>query len=326
MTTVDTAPKQGAEVVTDETTPRTKSARETMMDQIDERHKQTLVDQTHQENPVSEKTTEDETVLVDDPKRYKLRVKIGEREEDKSLDTVINELQSSQGRLRSLSQREKDLEAALADKERLLEQQLAAQLAETETTDEEIDARVSEVINALVEGDEEKGTAALREILKKGRQAATPIDETQLVGKVKAELAKDREQTQAATVWDSFVTEHPEFRAEVDPETGNPILSEERKYGDYVFTRDYEKRVAAGEISYQQALSETAQAVRKVFAKDINPDPPQKNNLEKRQERKRQLDQLPVAAGARADAVQTEAGESRADIIADMRKARGLPA
>jgi hypothetical protein len=324
MTTVDTATNPGAEQRTDEEgAQRPKSARETMMEQIDGRHEQALSGQIHQQAPLS--ADMEETVLVDDPKRFKLRVKIGDREEERSLDTVMNELQSSQGRLRSLSQRERDLQAALAEKERLLEQQLVAQLAAPETTDDEINARVSEVMNALVEGDEEKGAAALREVLKKGRQAATPIDEKQLVGRVKAELVREQEQTQAAEVWESFVAEHPEFSDQVNSETGNPVLSEERQYGDYVFVRDFEKRVKTGEISYQQALNETAEKVRTVFAKERS-TVPQKSEIEKRQERKKQLDQLPVAAGARADTAPGEAGESRADIIAQMRKARGLPA
>lgn len=326
MKTVETATDTGAENRTEEGAQRPKTAREEMMERIDERNEQALNDQIQQHAPATEEATEDAAVLVDDPKRFKLRVKTGDGEEERSLDTVVNELQTMQGRMRSFSQREKDLEAALAEKERMLEAQLAAQalIADPEATDEEIDARVSEVMNALVEGDEEKGAAALREILKKGRQSATPVDENQLIGKVKAELKQEREQEQSAQIWESFVAEHPEFREKVDPDTGDSVLSEERKYGDYLFERDYKRRVTAGEISYQEALTQTAEGVRKVFA-EKTPEPQPKNPLEERLERKKQLDQLPVAASSRAPDSLNNAQESTSDVIAEMRKKRGLP-
>jgi hypothetical protein len=329
MKTVDTATETGAEEKTEEEAPRPKTARETMMEQIDERHDQVLAEQVHQQTPEPAADAEPEAVVVDDPKRFRINIKIGETEEERSLDQVVNELQTSNGRVRSLSSRTKDLEAALAEKDRLLQDQLTAQaqLADAEATDEDIDARVSEVMNALVEGDEEKGAAALRELLRKGRHEATPVDEKALVGKVRSELAREQEQVQAAQVWTSFVEEFPEFRDQSDAETGEPILSEERKYGDYVFERDFAPKVEAGELSYQEALSQTAEAVRKVFAKPAAPEAEgavTKDPLEARRERKKQIDQLPVAAGGRVAETKEEAGESASDAIREMRKARGL--
>lgn len=320
------ATENGAENQVDDGAERPKTARELMMEQIDERHDQHQAEQVKEQGAAAAAATEGETVLVDDLKRFKVRVKIGDREEERSLDSVMNELQSSQGRLRSSSQSEKELRAALAEKDRLLEEQLAAQMAGTETTDDEIGGRVSEAMAALIEGDEAKATAALLDVIKKGRPAATPLDETQLVDKVKNRLAAEDAVAQQAAVWEAFVSEHPEFREQVDPVTGAVSLSEERQYGDYLFERDFLPKIQAGEISYQEALKQTAEAAGKVFAKSATPTPPEKKDaFTERSERKRQLDQLPVAAGARNVAASEGAGESQADIIREMRKARGLP-
>lgn len=327
MTTVDTATQAGAEHATDEGA-RPKSAREVMMEHLGERHEQVLAEQTQQQAPAPTVATEGEAVLVDDPKRFKLRVKIGDREEEQSLDAVMNELRSSQGRLRSLSQREKELAAALAEKDRLIEQQLAAQMTASPATDEEIDARAAEIVGAIAEGEEDKAIAALRDVLRKGRQSATPVDATALVGQVKDELAKEQAAAQNATVWETFLADHPEFSEQVD-DAGNVILSEERQYGDFLFERDFKPRIEAGEISYQQALIETAEAVKKTLAGKTGQDDANqadKDPFQERQERKRQLDNLPVAAGARSQGAAPATDESHADIIREMRKARGLPA
>jgi hypothetical protein len=324
--TVDTATDAGAENRTDEGA-RQKSAREMMMERIDERHEQALADQVQQQTLAPAATTEGEAVLVDDPKRFKLRVQIGEREEERPLDSVLQELQTSQGRLRSLSQRERELAAALAEKDRLLEEQLAAQRDLPATTDEEIESRVAEITKALIEGDEDAAKAALKEIVGKGRQSATPLDETQLVEKVEARLQQKQTQAQLDAVWEDFVTKYPEFREEVDQASGTVRVSEERQYGDYLYEREYKARVATGEISYQQALVDVAEKTRKVFTgqKESTEEPARKDTLSERQERKRQIDQLPVAAGARAAAAADDAGESHADVIKQMRQARGLP-
>lgn len=322
METVGTATPAGADKQTDQDA-RVKSARELMMERIDERHEQAISDQLLQPGTEGQ-ATDGETIQVDDPKRYAVRVKIGDREEERSLDTVLNELQSSQGRLRSLSQRERELAAALAEKERLLEQQLTQQFSGQAAMDEDVDGRVAEVIKALGDGDPDTAATALRDVLK-GRQTATPVNEAQLVGKLKAELAQEQYRAETMAIWDRFVEENPDFAPQLDAD-GNPVLSEARQYGDFLFERDYRARMEAGEISYQQALIETAEAVRKVLSgKPQGSETTKPSMFDERQERKRQLDQLPVAAGARSADQAPGGDESHAEVIRQMRKARGLP-
>lgn len=332
--TVDTATGHGAEKKTgEEEVQRPKTARETAMEQIDQDRDAELEEELRQqqETPPAASSTDDEPVTVDDPSRYKVRVKVGDGEEERSLSDVVNELQTSNGRVRSLSTQLKDRDAALAEKDRLLQEQLTAQAqhADPEATDEQIEARVSEVRDALIEGDEEKVTEFLRDVLKKGRQEATPVNEEELVGKVKTELKTEQEQERAreevAKVWESFVEEYPEFQAKEDPETGEPVVTEAREYGDYIFERNYAPKLAAGELSYPEALRKAAEDVRKVFpVQGVETD---KGGLDKRRERKKEIDQLPVAAGARTASAQPEsAEENHADTIAEMRKARSLPA
>lgn len=317
--TVNAATDNGAE---DSGTPeqRQPSLREQMMAQLEEQHENLVTEQLRRQTPEpTPRDAENGMVLVDDPKRFALKVKIGDREEDRSLDTVVNELHSLQGRVRSLSQRERDLAAALAEKERLLNQQVLAQINTDETTDD-LDARVSTVMSALIEGDEDTATNALRDILKSGRQKATPVDEGQIVGRLKAELQQEQQEQQMASVWESFVAENPEFRPQ-ESDTGEVVLTEERQYGDYLYEREYAKRVEAGEISYQQALIDTAEKVRKVFSAKAEPRDP----FDSRRERKKQLDQLPAASGSRAGGSANAADASPSDVIREMRRARGLP-
>jgi len=332
------ATRQGADVKT-ETEERTKTARELAMDGIEERHDEYVDGQIQSQNPEAEETTDDEkAVLVDEPARYKVRVKLGDREEERGLDSVVNELQTLQGRVRSMSGRETSLQAELQklqERSQQLEQQLTAQVqaavdeGTTDLSDEDVEARVAEVTRALEDGDEEKVAEFFKDVYKGRQQQPTQtLDEDKIKSKVKTELKseldKERLTEENAKIWNEFVEDNTDFQEQKDPETGETVVSEKRQYGDFVFARDYQDKVVKGEISYREALDETAKAVSKVFDK---PEPEEKKTeLEKRQERKQELDQLPVAASVVARGAEETGEEKPAEIIAEMRKARGLPA
>lgn len=325
MTVAIEATQQGAGKQTEE---RPKTARQVAQDQIDHDYDDHVEHQILAEDPDPKKTTDDETVLVDDLKRFKVRVKRGDGEEEKGLDSVMNELQTLQGRVRSMTNREKDLQQQLqqmAEKDGQLEQQLAAQRQlETTDNDEDIDASVSVMAAALINGDEDTVAENLRNILKQGRQSkTTPVDEEQIVSKVITKVTTERQQEEGKKVWDAFVKDNAVFQDQFDSESGEKVVTEERKYGDFVYEQNYREKVASGEISYREALEKTAETVGKAFAQQ--PEAPEKSELEKRQERKQDIDQLSVAAGVVADHKQSATEESVSDVIADMRKGRGLP-
>ena len=337
---LDEATRTGAEEE-EETQERPKSDRERMMEQIDQDYENVLAgqmtdsatpspeDEKEGDETVQPKATETEPVLVDDLKRYRIRVKVGDSEEEKDLETVVNDLRTHQGRVRSMTQREKDLQTQLAAAKEKLEQQLKAQQQVVETTDDDIDieARVKTVSAALIEGDEETANTVLRELLTKGRQEkATPgVDKNEIISTVKEQLQEESAKSEQARIWAEFAKEHPEFEVKEDPETGQPIVSEQRDYGDIIYARDFLGKVQSGEISYREALEKTAEKVGKMFAKPAAPQP-QENELEKRQQRKETIDQLPVAAAVAArENAETAEKEDPNSIIAEMRKSRGLP-
>lgn len=300
---------------------RQPSPREQMMARIEGQLEEQRRDQIHVPlDPGSAETTDGGAQLVDDPQRFRVRVKVGDREEEKTLDSVLHELATANGRVRAVSKRERELEArerALAERE----QQISAQTATPSATDDDadVDGRIQAAMAALVEGDEEMAASALKSLLKGRREPATPvIDSAAVAAQVKEQLASEQ-------VWDDFVRENPDFREEFDAE-GNPVLSEKRQFGDFIYMRDYASRVASGEISYREALKETAAAVGKAFSPPPAPAPPAPSGREQREQRKAAIDNLPVAAGARAAGPAAEPDETNASIIAQMRKARGLRA
>lgn len=166
---------------------------------------------------------------------------------------------------------------------------------------EDTDAQIKAAMAALVEGDEEKAAAALKSIIGNGRQETTQpiIDEDAIIAKAETRIENKK-------AWSDFVGTNPAFADET---------SKQRQYGDYLFDSVYSPLIATGELSYREALMKTAEEVNSVFT-------PAQTPRQQKEERKQRIDNLPVAAGARA--VQTQAVPKTADdTINEMRKARG---
>lgn len=167
----------------------------------------------------------------------------------------------------------------------------------------DMDTQVKAAIAALVEGDEITATEALKAIIGNGRQETTHpvIDEDAIIAKAETRLENKR-------AWDDFVGTNPAFADET---------SKQRQYGDYLFNLVYSPLVAAGEISYREALVKTADEVNQVFVPQPAPTPRQK-----KEERKKGIDNIPVAAGARSVNNQAQP-KSVEETLEDMRRARG---
>lgn len=299
---------------------RPRSQREVMLESIEERVDEQRQGQFHQEAAPDTTRQENQPVVVDDPQQFMVRVKVDGKEELKPLSEVVGSYQKNEvasERLRQASMTRKELEAwenNLKEKERQIE------LAGTVSEQTDPDDGLNEALGALVEGDTATAAQVIREMVNKGRQQTTPqVDEAAIAARVKEQIAGETE-------WDRFLRDNPEFREEFD-DAGNTIVTRERQYGDFVFERDFAGRVEKGELSYLEALNATAQEVRKVFS----PPPAevtqetQQTAAQKKLERKKAIDNIPVAAGARAAGAAAEVDETPSDVIANMRKARGLP-
>lgn len=291
------------------------SPRELMLSQIDGRLDEERQGQIWVEPETSQPG---EPVLVEDLQQFMVRVKIDGKEETKPLAEVVGGYQKNtvaSERLRQASQQRIELEA----RERaLLERENQIQLAATASHEDPGDNdELDLALNALVEGDTTQAAKVIRDMVSKGRQTTTPaVDEAAITAQVESRLSGKND-------WENFLRDNPEFREEYNDQ-GQVILTKERQYGDFVYERDYAKRVENGEISYLEALNATAGEVRKTFSPP--PAKEQQTTREAKLERKRALDNLPIAAGARAAGPDAGQDESPSETIADMRRARGLPA
>lgn len=166
------------------------------------------------------------------------------------------------------------------------------------------DSQIKAAMAALVEGDEVAAAEALKAILGSGRQETTQqpvIDEDAIIAKAEARLENKK-------AWDDFVGSNPAFADEA---------SKQRQYGDYLFDSVYSPLISSGELSYREALMKTADEVNAVFVQQQAQTPRQQ-----KEERKRGIDNLPVAAGARA-AGNTTQPKTVEDTLDEMRRARG---
>lgn len=170
------------------------------------------------------------------------------------------------------------------------------------SNDEDMDSLIDAYNDALVEGDTAKQKELMKSIIGGGRQQTTQapvVDEDAIIAKVEAKAENKK-------AWDDFIGSNAAFADET---------SKQRQYGDYLFDTVYSPQIRAGQISYREALVKTAEEVGKIFT-------PGQTTREQKEERKRGIDNLPVAVGARAASAKTGI-KSHEETIADMRRARG---
>jgi len=283
--------------------------------------------------------TEPTVQVVDDPARFKVRVKVDGQEKELLVADVVTGYQKNEvasERLRKASERGRELDAR-EEALRNLEAQIKLQtvslsqpsqgaITVPENGDDlqvQLKSAVSDAFSAMVDGDTEAATKLLVDAIVKGRPVVTEttpaIDPQQIAAQVRQTLNSEQ-------VWDNFVRDNPEFREEYDDQ-GTAIVSKQREYGDFIYARDFAPLVERGEISYQEALISTAKSVRDTFSPGIQPPPvPELTGTEQRQQRKQAIDNIAIAAGARSAGAVEEKEESRAEILSNMRKVRGLPA
>ncbi|MFZ4856145.1 MAG: hypothetical protein ACOYL3_07085 [Desulfuromonadaceae bacterium] len=279
-------------------------------------------------------TTESNVRVVDDPAQFRVRVKIDGEEKEISVADVVagyqkNEVASE--RLRKASEQRRELDAR-EQAVRQLEAQIKLQsgnLSQSSGGDSRGDdgddamtqmkAPIARALELFTEGDVEEASNLLAKAMmaNKGRDTTTPaVDAQQIAKQVRQELDGEH-------VWESFVRDNPEFQVQFDDQ-GQQIVSREREIGDLIYMRDYDARVQSGEISYLEALTQTAAAAKRFVTPEVKGQQ-KPSGSEERQSRKAALSNIAVAAGARGAGPVEEKEESRADIIASMRKSRHLP-
>jgi hypothetical protein len=270
--------------------------------------------------------TTEQTVaqVIDDPSQYRVRVKIDGQEKELAVADVVTSYQKNEvasERLRQASERNKkldDREQYLNDWERQLQQQsLSTDPAQDSGIDDDQTA-ITQALELVAEGDFEQASKLLNDTIKKGRSSATTpaVNIEQVTKQVEENLSGKQ-------IWDDFLKDNPVFQIDYD-NAGNPIVSKQREYGDFIYLRDFKPQVDSGAISYQEALNQTAERVRNVFETPETTQQQATTGQEQRLLRKQAIDNIPVAAGARSVGPAVQQEESRADVLAGMRKARGL--
>lgn len=206
----------------------------------------------------------------------------------------------------------KRLELAATEHKKLKtwEQDLVSREAALTTVDqspffEGTDGQIRAYNAALIEGDEEAAAIAFKAIMGTGRQQATPpvvIDEDALVARTETRIDNKK-------AWDEFIGSNEAF-ADVD--------SPQRVYGDHLFDKEFAPLVDAGEISYREALTRTAEGVAQKFT----PPAAELTTRQQKEIRKQSIDNLPVAVGARV-VKQPASTNTPVDVIERMKGWRG---
>lgn len=281
------------------------TARELMFEQIGNK-----IDESRQGQEVDDGTTETtdqtEKQVVDDLQMM-VRVKVNGKEEEKPLAEVLTGYQKNEAaseRLRLAAAKEKDLAA----REKALNDQIQMQSQLSAETDTDDDDDLDQALNAIVEGNTDAAKQALRNAINKERTPSTTpqvIDEDAIAQRIEQKQVVKKD-------WDTFLTANPEFA---------DANSRERQFGDYLFNTKYAPLIEAGDISYQQALLDTANEVKSTLTQPAATKTPREIKLE----RKQSIDNLPIAAGARQTGAAAEQEETHGDIITQMRKGRNLP-
>jgi hypothetical protein len=238
-----------------------------------------------------------------------VRVKVDGEELELPLSVVTKGYQKDSTASRRLEQaaaERQDLEARkreLDNREAILKS--VDQSSPIEVGD--IDAQIKATVAAIVEGDEEGAAETLKKLIGHGRQETTrtpTIDEDAIIAKTKTQLRNEE-------AWDAFISSNTAFA---------DVHSKERQYGDYLFDKVYAPLMKSGELSYREALEKTADDVNKAFAAPPPPPTPR----QQKEERKQRIDNLPVAAGARA-VTETAKTETTQQALDRMRAWRGQP-
>lgn len=288
------------------------SARELAMQEISDKldSARDLVE----EDDEDDQTEQAATIPAPSENVERVSVKVNGQEREISLEELKASYQKDQAAAERLRQAS-EMQKALQERERELLEREAA-LNRHSDAPEASKERIRELRrlakNALLEGDvdaSEEYDNELDELLNHRAVSTRTPDTGAIVAQITAQM-------EAQNALKEFFEQNPDLQ-DITDENGSITRTKQREYGDYVFDAKYKPLMDAGQISYREALNRTVQEVRAIFpqAAGIRGDI---------QERKRNLDTLPVATGARRVSATEDEDDSPAAVINQMRKARGL--
>jgi len=240
----------------------------------------------------------------------KVRVKVDGVEVDLPVSEVIKGYQKDSVASRRLAEAATERKSLEAKEQELLvrEQALVKEIPLSPVVGD-TDNQIKLAMTALAEGNEEEAAAALQAYIDQGRQQTTQavippvIDEEAIVARTKAQIENDQ-------AWSEFVASNTAFA---------DVSSKQRQYGDYLFDSVYAPLIQSGEISYREALVKTAEEVNQIFT----PEKPVMTVQQQKELRKQRIDNLPVAAGARAPSNNNPVPKTREETIEEMARMRG---
>jgi len=270
-------------------------------------------DNEESDQPDLNKLLADHVVVEGGKVKFKLKVDGQEQLIDREeLTRDAQKLKAADARLRQaadvnkhLTARQQELDAREA-KLKAREQPPASAGAD----DKELDAEAEEFSKLVLEGTKEEIAAATKKLLKKRSSAAPPVDEDAIVRKTRAQLAQEAYDASLVRGFEKFEKDYPEIfndenlRAAADQRT-NRISNEHPDW--------------APERVIEEAAKQTQQWLKSI----AKPAAGGKKPLENRDSRKQNLRQLPGQRSAKNEAPQGPKPQTRSEVIAEMRKARG---
>lgn len=289
------------------------SPRDLAMQQITqqlEEGREVVVDDGAAVNDQSAFATDQKQVLADDQLAVTMvRVKVDGQEVELPLSEVTKGYQKdsvASRRLEDAAAQRKELDARKLELD--AQEQLLTAGTVVGVNDPAFRDQIKASLEALSEGDVDQAVNALAEVLTTGRQTATPqqVDTDAITAQVKSQLEHD-------ATWENFVSSNEAFADET---------SKERIFGDALYTRKYLPMIEAGQISYREALTETAKEVKAAFTPAAAPPPPPLTDRQKKEIRKQSIDNLQVAVGAR-DVTDPPKTETAVDVLERLKGWRG---
>lgn len=254
-------------------------------------------DEQTRQQPDDVQAALNDTTLIADPTKAKVKVKVDGEEQELTLDQVLRGYQKEAAATRRLNEAariKREAEALMAQ----------ARQSPPAPTDEDARAQAREFLNSLVSGDDDDAAEKLAQLIRSGRQQATPIDAA-----VDQVLQQRKLQEQVDGALTEFERLYPELAADEDAvgfistvaqrqrdEGADPVTALKAGVEKVLKLRGIQPRASTQEPA---PTTPTDRAARKSQAANVRP-----NN-------------------ARAAALDEDADDSRESVIAQMQRRGG---
>jgi hypothetical protein len=248
-----------------------------------------------------EDTEESEESENDDPV-YK--VKIDGEEIEKPLSEILKGYQKDQAaskRLEQAAQERAKLEQERAEFEQLIAERKEQPAQPENQLPDDADEMAKKLYETLTYGDEEEGVNALKALLSGRKYEAIPQEQIVAEAANRALL-----QMQYSNAERQFLKDNPEIASDATLHS---------------MTMQALSETIPVSQTYEEAFDKAGGAVKSWLSK-FSPKP---DAVSEKAQRKQSMPKEPVKTGAKAESFPAPKEETASDIIANMRKARGLP-